>query len=201
MSEFDCLGTVLCKHGEMEKGIKERELLKNRQAIVSLAWVLIERNAFIDVKRELQNSILLLTLTDQRSIHEEHNNGECVKWKWVTCMREVCGVTRCEGESNESVHERCGVGTCMYMWCKFWIGRFDENTLNMMWLFLEDKEYIWTKLMFLLGEECQLEDGGTGRSNIYFVVTILFADSSGKSKVSKRWECSGVPFHGYSFWE
>ncbi len=30
----------------------------------------------------------------------------------MSYLRGACGVTRWEGESNESVYERCGMGTC-----------------------------------------------------------------------------------------
>ncbi len=30
----------------------------------------------------------------------------------MSYLREACGVTRWESESNESVYERCGMGAC-----------------------------------------------------------------------------------------
>ena len=31
----------------------------------------------------------------------------------MSCQRGACGVTRREGESNESVYERCDMGPCV----------------------------------------------------------------------------------------
>ena len=56
-------------------------------------------------ERGLRNSILMTTL----------NYGSQTWTPQCTCLRKKereCGVTRWEGESNESVYERCDMGPC-----------------------------------------------------------------------------------------
>lgn len=62
VKEFKYLGTVLCKHDEMEGEINEKAV-KGRSVIGSLARVMRGRNVSMEVKRGLRNSILLPTLT------------------------------------------------------------------------------------------------------------------------------------------
>ncbi len=62
VKEFEYLGTVLCKHGEMEGEVRERAV-KGRSVIGSLAKVTRGWNVSMEVKRGLRNSILLPTLT------------------------------------------------------------------------------------------------------------------------------------------
>ena len=69
---------------------------------------------FMEVKRRLRNSILLPTMMYGSET-----------WTWnmaqqsrvlaveMSPLRGACGVTGWEYESNESVYERCGVGTCV----------------------------------------------------------------------------------------
>ncbi len=61
VSEFKCLGTVLCKHGGMEGEIRER-VMKGRSVVGSPAGVMKGRNVSMDVKRGLRNSLLSPTL-------------------------------------------------------------------------------------------------------------------------------------------
>ncbi len=56
------LGTVLGKHGEMEGEVRERAV-KDRSIIGSLARIMKGRNASMEVKRSLRNSIFLSILT------------------------------------------------------------------------------------------------------------------------------------------
>ncbi len=62
VSEFKYMGTVLCKHGRMEREIRER-VMKGGRVVGSLAGVMKGRNVSMDVKRGLRNGILLPTLT------------------------------------------------------------------------------------------------------------------------------------------
>ncbi len=61
VNEFKYLGRVLCKHGRMERKIRER-VMKGRSIVGSLAGVMKGRNVSMDAKRGLRNSILLPTL-------------------------------------------------------------------------------------------------------------------------------------------
>ncbi len=109
VKEFKYLGTVLSKHGEMEREVRERAV-KGRNVIGSLARVMKERSVSMEVKRGIRNSILLPTLT---------YGSETWMWNRVqqsrVCAVEMsyprgaCGVTRWDGESNESVYESCGM--------------------------------------------------------------------------------------------
>ncbi len=62
VSEFKCLGTVLCKHGSVEGEIRQR-VIKGRSVMESLAEVMKGRNVSLGVKRGLRNSIRLPPLT------------------------------------------------------------------------------------------------------------------------------------------
>ncbi len=103
VSEFKYLGTVLCKHRGMDGQMRER-VMKGKSVVGLLAEVTKGRNVSMDVKRGLRNSILLLTLT-----YGSENwtwNGAQQSTKHVAEMsylRGVCGMSRWDGLSNESV--------------------------------------------------------------------------------------------------
>ncbi|KAK3893665.1 hypothetical protein Pcinc_002527 [Petrolisthes cinctipes] len=109
VKEFKYLGTVMCKHGSMEGEIRERAV-KGRQVIGSLGRIMKGRSVSMEVKRGLRNSIILSTLTYASET-----------WTWsrahqsrigaveMSYLRGACGLTRWDGESNESVYERCGM--------------------------------------------------------------------------------------------
>ena len=59
VKEFKYLGTVLCKYGEMEGEIREIAV-KGRCVIGPLARIIRGRNVYMEVKRGLRNSIILL---------------------------------------------------------------------------------------------------------------------------------------------
>ncbi len=69
------------------------------------------RNASIEVKRGLRNSVLLPTLTYGSQTwtwnRAQQLRVDAVEMSYLT---GACGVTRWDGESNESVYERCGMG-------------------------------------------------------------------------------------------
>ncbi len=107
---FKNLGTVLSKHGEMEE-VRERAV-KGRSVIGSLGRVMKGRNVSVEVKRGLRNGVFLPTSTYGSET-----------WMWnraqqlrvcaveMSYLRGACGVTRWDGESNESMYERCGMGS------------------------------------------------------------------------------------------
>ncbi len=96
----------------MEGEIREKTV-KGRSATGSLARVMRGRDVSMEVKRSLRKSILLPTLTYGSDL----DVGWGTEVKSACCGNElpmskrVCGVTR-QGESNESLHERCSMGTC-----------------------------------------------------------------------------------------
>ncbi len=109
VSEFKYLGTVLCKYGGMEGGIRE-QMMKGKNVVGFLTGVMKGRNVSMDVNRGLRNSILLPTLT-----YGSEN------WTWngtqqsrvhavqMSYLRGAFGVSRWDGLNNESVYEKCGM--------------------------------------------------------------------------------------------
>ena len=112
VKEFKYLGTVLCKHGEMDGEIRARAV-KGRSAIGALDRIMKGRNVSMEVKRGLRNSILLPTLT-YGSETWTWNSAQQSRLRAVemSYLRGACGVTRWDGLSNESVYERCGMSHC-----------------------------------------------------------------------------------------
>ncbi len=106
------MGTVLCKHGEMDGEIRERAL-KGRSVIGSLARVMKGGNVSVELKRGLRNCILLSLLMYGSETWTWNTAQESrVRAVEMSYLRGACGVTKSEGSSNESVYERCGMGTC-----------------------------------------------------------------------------------------
>ncbi len=62
VNEFKYLGTILCKHGSMEREIMERTV-KGRQVMGALERVMKGRNVSMAVKKGIRNSVILLTLS------------------------------------------------------------------------------------------------------------------------------------------
>ncbi|KAK3893161.1 hypothetical protein Pcinc_003002 [Petrolisthes cinctipes] len=109
VKEFKYLGTVMCKHGSMEGEIRERAV-KGRQVIGSLGRIMKGRSVSMEVKRGLRNSIILPTLTyasetwTWNRVHQSRIGAVEMSY-----LKGACGLTRWDGESNESVYERCGM--------------------------------------------------------------------------------------------
>ncbi len=112
VKEFKYLGTVLGKLGEMDGEVRQRAV-KGRSVIGSLARVMKGRNVSMEVKRGLRNSILLPTLMYGSETwtwnRAQQSRVHAVEMSY---LRGACGVTRWDGESNESVYESCGMGSC-----------------------------------------------------------------------------------------
>ncbi len=92
---------------------KRERALKGRSVIGSLARVIKGRKVSMEVKRGLRNSIPLPTLTygsDTRTWNRAQQSRVCAVG--MSYLRGACGVTRWEGESNESVYERCSMSVC-----------------------------------------------------------------------------------------
>ncbi|KAK3889856.1 hypothetical protein Pcinc_006182 [Petrolisthes cinctipes] len=109
VKEFKYLGTVMCKHGSMEREIRERAM-RGRQVIGSLGRIMKGRSVSMEVKRGLRNSIILPTLTyasETRTWSRAHQYR--IGAVEMSYLRGACRHTRGDGESNESVYERCGM--------------------------------------------------------------------------------------------
>ncbi len=112
VKEFKYLGTVLNKHGEMDGEVRERAV-KDLSVTGSLARVMKGRSVSMEVKRGLRNSILLPTLTYGSETWTWNRAQQSrVRAVEMSCLRGACRVTSWDGESNESVYERCGMGSC-----------------------------------------------------------------------------------------
>ena len=110
VSQFKYLGTVLGKHGEMEGEIQER-VLRGRNVTGSLARVMKGRSVSMEVKIGIRNSILLPSLTYGSETWAWNRAQQSrVRAVEMSYLRGACGVTRWDGESNENVYERCGMG-------------------------------------------------------------------------------------------
>ncbi len=62
VSEIKYLGTILCKHGRMERVIRGRTV-KGRQVMGVLERVMKGRNVIMELKKGIRNSVILPTLS------------------------------------------------------------------------------------------------------------------------------------------
>ncbi len=111
VKEFKYLRTVLSKHGEMEGEVRERAV-RGRSVIGSVASVMKGMNVSLEVRRGLRNSIHLPTLMyglETWTWNSAQQSRVCAMG--MSYLRGACGVTRQDGESNESVYERWGMGS------------------------------------------------------------------------------------------
>ncbi len=111
VKEFKYLGTVLKRNGEMEGEVRERAV-KGRSVIGSLARVMKGRSVSMEVQRGLRNSILLPTLmygSETWTWNRAQQSRVCTVE--MSYLSGECGVTRWDGESNESVYNSCGMGS------------------------------------------------------------------------------------------
>ncbi len=100
----------------------ERErAVKGRIVIGSLARIMKVRNVSLEVKRGLRNRVLLYGSETWTWNRAQQSRVCAVEMSY---LRGACGVTRWEGESNESVYERCGMGTCA---SEVWRGGIDKK--------------------------------------------------------------------------
>ena len=75
---------------------------------MSLARIIRGRNVSMEVERGLRNSILLPTLTYGSETWTWNGTQQSRVYAVdMSYLRGACGVTRWEGESNESLYERC----------------------------------------------------------------------------------------------
>ncbi len=87
--------------------------MKGRSIIGSLARAMKGRSVSIEGKRDLRNSILLPTLmygSEMWMWNRVQQSRVCAVE--MSYLRGACGATRWDGESNESVYETCGMGSC-----------------------------------------------------------------------------------------
>ena len=85
--------------------------MKDRSVIGSFARVMRGRNVSMEVKRSLRNSILPTLTYGSETWTWNRAQQSTVCAVEMSYLRGVCGVTRWDGESNESVYERCGMGS------------------------------------------------------------------------------------------
>ncbi len=109
VNEFKYLGTILCKHGSMEREIRERTV-KGRQVMGALERVMKGRNVSMAVKKGIRNSVIIPMLS---------NTSET--WTWnatqqsriraveISYLRGASGLSRWDRESNEDTYGRFGM--------------------------------------------------------------------------------------------
>ncbi len=102
--------------------------MKGRSVVGSLAGVMKGRNVSMEVRRGLRNSILLPTLTyGLKNWTWNEAQQSRVRTAEMTYLRGVCGVSRWDRLSNESVHERCGMRERGIKWGGVWCGGMGEK--------------------------------------------------------------------------
>ncbi len=113
-------------------------MMKDRSVVGSLAGAMNGRNVSMDVKRGLRNSILLPTLTYWLKNWTWNGAQQSrVRALQMSYLRGVCGVSRWDGLSNESMYERCdmrgrgsGMGYGVVEWVKRstlrWFGHIER---------------------------------------------------------------------------
>ncbi len=109
VNELKYLGTILCRHGSMERKIRERTV-KGRQVMGGLERVMKGRNLSMEVKWGIRNSVILPTLSYSSET-----------WTWnaaeqsqirvieMSYLWGACGVSRWDRESNEDTYGRFGM--------------------------------------------------------------------------------------------
>ncbi len=113
VNEFKYLRSVMGKHGSTEGETRERTL-QERKVVGSLGCIMNGRRVSMEVKRALRNTVIVPILTYTSKT-----------WAWnvsqrfrvqvveMSYLRSVCGVSRMDGMSHESVYEHfdmCHVG-------------------------------------------------------------------------------------------
>ncbi len=103
MSEY--LGSVMCKHGGMEGGIRERAL-QGRRVVGSLGRIMNGRSVSMEVKRDLRNTIIVPTLiyASETWAWNESQRSK-VQAVEISYLRSAYGLNRMDGMSNESVYD------------------------------------------------------------------------------------------------
>ncbi len=109
MNLIKYLGSVMGKHGGTEGESRERAL-QGRKVVGSLGCIMKGRSLSMEVKRDLRNTVIVLTLTYASETwacnESQRSRVQAVERSY---LRSVCGVTRMDGMSDESVYERFGM--------------------------------------------------------------------------------------------
>ncbi len=101
MNEFKYLGSILCKYGSMEEEIREKSLL-GRKVVGSLGHMVRERTVNKEVEKVCRDSIIVPSLI---YADETWTLNKCkIQAVEMSYLRDVCGVNRIDGESNENVY-------------------------------------------------------------------------------------------------
>ncbi len=106
--EFKYLGTILCKHGSMDGEIRERTV-KGRQVMGALERVMKGRSVGMEVKKAIRNSVILPTLSYASETWTWNATQQSrIKSEEMSYMRDACGVSRWDRDSNEDTYGRFG---------------------------------------------------------------------------------------------
>ncbi len=92
-----------------ERGGKER-IMQGRKVAGSLGRIMNGRSVSMEVKRDLRNTVVIPTLTYARETWSWNESQRSrVQAVEMSYLRSVCGMSRMDGMSNESVYERFGM--------------------------------------------------------------------------------------------
>ncbi len=101
--EFKYLGSVICKHGDIEGETREWAL-QGRKVVGSLECIVNGKSVSMEVKRDLRNTVLVPTRTyasETWAWNESQRSGlQAVEMSY---LRSACSVSRMDGMSNECV--------------------------------------------------------------------------------------------------
>ncbi len=109
VNEFKYLGSVMCKHVGTGGETRERAL-QGRKVVGSLGRIMNGRSVSMEVKRDLRITVIIRTLTyasETWAWNESHRSR--VQAVEMSYLWSVCGVSRMDGMSNESVYEHFGM--------------------------------------------------------------------------------------------
>ncbi len=99
----------MCKHGGTE-GVTRERALQGRKVVGSLECIMNGKSVSMEVKRDLRNTVIVLTLTyASKTMVWNESQRSRVQAVEMSYMRSACGVNRMDGMSNESVYEHFGM--------------------------------------------------------------------------------------------
>ena len=109
VQEFKYLGSILCKHGSMDGETRERAV-QGRKVVGSLGRIMKGRTVSMEVKKGLRDGVIIPTITyaSETWVWNERQRSR-IQAVEMSYLRTACGVSRLDGESNESVYNRFGM--------------------------------------------------------------------------------------------
>jgi len=109
VQKFKYLGSIMCKHGSMDGETRERAV-QGRKVVGSLGRIMKGRTVSLEVKKGLRDGVIVPTITyaSETWVWNESQRSR-IQAVEMSYLRTACGVSRLDGESNESVYNRFGM--------------------------------------------------------------------------------------------